>query len=61
MCTGETFFRVQGVRFMQRTLKNIDNVLCSGVLSETTDSTVKVWSVILPRLLSLAVRLGVVV
>jgi hypothetical protein len=35
--------------------------LCSGALSQTADTTVKVWSVILPQLLSLAVRLGVAV
>jgi hypothetical protein len=31
------------------------------VLSETADTTLRVWSVILPQLLSLAVRLGVAV
>jgi hypothetical protein len=37
------------------------SVLCSGVLSQTADTTVKVWSVLLPQLLSLGIRLGVVV
>jgi hypothetical protein len=36
-------------------------LFCSGVLSQTADTTVKVWSVMLPQLLSLAVRLGVAV
>jgi hypothetical protein len=36
-------------------------MLCAGVLSQTADTTVNVWSALLPQLLSLAGRLGVVV
>jgi hypothetical protein len=34
-------------------------VLCSGVLSQTADTTVKMWSMLLSQLLSLAARLAV--
>jgi hypothetical protein len=36
-------------------------ILWSGVLSQTADTAVKVWSDLLPQLLSLAVFLGVTV
>jgi hypothetical protein len=36
-------------------------LLCRGVLSQIADTTVNVWSVILPQLLALALRIGVAV
>jgi hypothetical protein len=45
---------------LQFWFKNTSNT-CSGVLPQSADTTVKVWSVMLPQLLSLAVRLGVAV
>jgi hypothetical protein len=36
-------------------------LLCSGILPQTADTTVKAWSVILPQMLSPAVRLEVAV